>query len=93
MLYHISDPRERLVPPIIYWRFMQCDLDKDIEITEMMQFTLPDIQLICVGRLFRTYVKLLDNRAVSRAEESLKVDHFLTDGLEYIRNPKSVKKD
>jgi hypothetical protein len=36
MLYHFSDPRERVVPPIIYWRLMQCDVNKDIEITEMM---------------------------------------------------------
>jgi hypothetical protein len=48
---------------------------------------LPDIQLRCGGRVFREYVKLLEERAVCRAEESLKVDLFLTDGLDYIRNP------
>jgi hypothetical protein len=87
MLYHLSDPRERVVPPIIYWRLMQCDVNKDIEITEKLQFTLPDIQLRYGGRVFREYVKLLGERAVCRAEESLKVDLSLTDGLDYIRNP------
>jgi hypothetical protein len=87
MLYHLSDPRERIVPPIIYWRLMQCDVNKDIEINDKMQFTLPDIQLRYAGRLFRMYVKLLGERAACRAEESLKVDLFLTDGLDYIRSP------
>jgi hypothetical protein len=87
MLYHLSDPRERVVPPIIYWRLTQCDLNKDIEITEKMQFTLPDIQLRYGGRVFREYVKLFGERAVCRAEESLKVGLYLTDGFDYIRNP------
>ena len=73
MLYHLSDPRERVVPPIIYWRLTQCDLNKDIEITEKMQFTLPDIQLRYGGRVFREYVKLFGdvytNEKTTLAEE------------------------
>ena len=87
MLYHLNDPRERIVPSIVYWRLIQCDMNKDIEITEKMQFTLPDIQLRYAGRVFRMYVKLLGERAACRVEESLKVDLTLPDALNHIRNP------
>jgi hypothetical protein len=87
LLYHLSDPRERMVPSIIYWRLMQCDVNKDIEITDKMQFTLPDIQLRYVDRVFRAYVKSLGENAVYRCEESLRVDLALQDGLDYIRFP------
>jgi hypothetical protein len=30
---------------------------------------------------------MMGERAVCRAQEFLKVDHFLTDGLDYIGNP------
>ena len=87
MLYHLADPRERMVPPTVCWRLMQCDVNKDIEITDKTQFTLPDIQLIHAGRIFRAYVKLLGDRTVCRAEESLKVDLRLTNAFDSIRNP------
>ncbi|MDQ6667513.1 MAG: hypothetical protein M3Y53_04705, partial [Thermoproteota archaeon] len=93
MLYHLGDPRERMIPPIIDWRLKQCDVNKDIEITDKMQFTLPDIQLKYAGRVFRAYVKLLGEKAAFRCEESLKVDLALMDGFDHIRDPnKEVKK-
>jgi hypothetical protein len=87
MLYHLSDLRERIVPPIIDWCLKQCDVNKDIEISDKMQFTLPDIQLRYAGRVFRAYVKLLGEKAAFRCEESLKVDLDLMDGIHYTRDP------
>jgi hypothetical protein len=90
MLYHLSDLTERVVPPIIDWHLSQCDVNKDIEISDKMQFTLPDIQLKYVGRVFRAYVKLLGEKAAFRCEESLKVDLNLMDGFHYIRDHDKV---
>lgn len=52
-LYHVSDLRERQVPPLMSWVLKQCDLNKDIEISDKAQLTLPDIELIHVDRVFR----------------------------------------
>lgn len=90
MVYHLGDPRERMIPPIIDWRLKQCDVNKDIEITDKMQFTLPDIQLKYAGRVFRAYVKLLGEKAAYRCEESLKVDLNLMDGIHYSRDPDMI---
>ena len=92
LLYVVRDPKERHVPPVIEWVLKQCDLNKDVEITEKAQVTLPDIQLKTVAGLFRLYIKSLTNKAVCRAEESLKVDSLLPEALDNIRRPyKSIE--
>lgn len=86
LLYLLSDPHERLVPAILEWRLIQCDLNKDIELTDMHQLTGINIQLKHADRVFRLYIKSLGDRAVYRAEESLKLKSSpLVDGLRSIR--------
>jgi hypothetical protein len=36
-LYHVSDIRERNVPPLLSWILKQCDLNKDVEISDRAQ--------------------------------------------------------
>jgi hypothetical protein len=92
LLYVVKDPKERHVPPVMEWVLKQCDLNKDVEITEKAQVTLPDIQLKTVAGVFRLYVKSLTNKAVCRAEESLIVDSLLPEALDNIRRPcKSIE--
>lgn len=59
------------------WKLNQCDINKDIDIKDIEQITLPDIQLIEVDRIFRVYVKVLEERAYYRLEESKKVNQKL----------------
>jgi len=91
-LYHVSDIRERYVPPLMSWVLKQCDLNKDIEISDRAQLTLPDIQLIHADRVFRLYVKILEGKAYYRAEESLTLNQVLPEAIDSIRNPyKSIE--
>ena len=93
LLYHVSDIRERLTPPIMDWTLKACDLNKDVEIDDTCQLTLPDIQLKHADRVFRLYVKSLHDKAVYRSEESLTLKRVLPEALESIRYPyKSVEK-
>ena len=62
MVLWLNDMHETVVPAIMEWRLLQCDLNKDIEITETAQLTLPDIQLWHMDRVFRLYVKSLHDR-------------------------------
>ena len=86
-LYHVSDIRERQVPPLLGWILQQCDLNKDIEIDDKAQFTLPDIQLRYADRVFRTYVKIIKDKAYCRGEESLTLNQRLPEALDNIRHP------
>jgi len=77
LLYHVSDIRERHILPIMDWILKQCDLNKDVEIDDTFQLTLPDIQLKHADRVFRVYVKSLYDKAVHRSEESLTLKRIL----------------
>ena len=87
LLYLVRDPKERHVPSVMEWVLKQCDLNKDAEINDKAQVTLPDIQLKTAARVFRIYVKSLKDRAVCRAEESFKLDLLLPEALDNIRHP------
>jgi hypothetical protein len=88
LLYVLNDPRERAVPSIMEWHLSECDINKDIEITDMMQLSSIDIQLKYADRVFRQYVKSLHDKAVYRCEESLVFnDTPLVKALDQIRNP------
>jgi len=75
--YQLSDPRGRLVPPITFWILKQCDLNKDVPITDKAQVTLPDVQLSTASKVFRSYVKNLNGQAHYRVEDSLQVNQTL----------------
>ena len=87
LLYLLTDVRELVVPPVTEWILIQCDVNKDIEIDEKAQITLPDIQLKHADRVFREYVKIMQGKAYCRVEESLKLNKVLPEALDNIRHP------
>jgi hypothetical protein len=91
-LYHVGDIKERHVPPLMSWVLKQCDLNKDIEISDKAQITLPDIELKQADRVFRIYIKILEGKAYYRAEESLTLNQVLLEAIDSIRHPyKSIE--
>jgi hypothetical protein len=91
LLYLVSDPQEHIVPPITEWRLIGCDINKDITVTDMLQLSAIDIQIKHADRVFRVYIKSLGDKAVYRAEESLKIGLPLIDALHTIRSPQTHK--
>ena len=87
MVIWLHDLRETVVPSIMEWRLLQCDINRDVELTTKAQITLPDIQLKYADRVFRLYVKSLHDKAVYRAEELLNLKQLLPEALDCILNP------
>jgi len=87
LLYLVTDPHERIVPPIIKWILTGCDINKDITVSDMLQLTAINIQLKEADRVFRIYIKSLGDKAVYRVEESVKMRSPLMDALYTIRSP------
>ncbi len=87
MVIWLSDLHETVVPSIMDWHLLQCDINRDVELTSMAQITLPDIQIKYADRVFRLYVKSLHDKAVYRAEEFLNIKRLLPEALECILNP------
>ena len=90
LLYLLSDVRESIVPSIMNWRLIQCDINKDVEISDRMQLTLPDIMLTQADQVFRLYIKFHADKAVVRYEESLSLKSPLIEAVNKIREPNEV---
>ncbi len=87
MTIRLNDPRERIVPDINIWILKECDINVDIELTDLGQVTLPDIQISTFGRVLRAYVKILESKAVYRLEETLTQNSPLLEALDSIVHP------
>jgi hypothetical protein len=93
MVLWLDDVREAVTASIMEWRLLQCDFNRDVEITESAQLTLPDIQFWQVNRVFRLYVKSLHDRAVCRNEEFLSLNQILPEAIDNILHPyKSIER-
>ena len=53
MVIWLHDLHETIVPSIMEWRLLQCDINRDVELTTKAQIMLPDIQLKYADRVFR----------------------------------------
>jgi hypothetical protein len=97
LLYLMTDPHERIVPPIMKWILTGCDINKDVTVSDKLQLTAINIQLKDADKVFRLYIKSLGDKAVYRVEESLKMRSSIVDALhtiigtgqsqDYIRDP------
>jgi hypothetical protein len=86
LLYLVTDPHERMVPPLTNWVLTGFDINKDITVTDMLQLSAVNIQLKDANRVFRLYIKSLGDKAVYRVEESVKMHSCLVDVLHTIRS-------
>jgi hypothetical protein len=91
LLYLMTDPHERIVPPIMKWILTGCDINKDVTVSDKLQLTAINIQLKDADRVFRLYIKSLGDKAVYRVEESLKMRRSLVDVLRTIRSPSELR--
>jgi hypothetical protein len=91
LLYLMTDPHERIVPPILKWVLTGCDINKDVTVSDKLQLTAINIQLKDADRVFRLYIKSLGDKAVYRVEESLKMRCSLVDVLRTIRSPSELR--
>ena len=91
LLNHVRDLGEREISSIMEWILKACDLNKGIQISDKAQLTLPDIQLKYADRVFKSYVKIIEDKTYYRLEESLILNQVLPQALDNIRYPyKSV---
>jgi hypothetical protein len=67
----LADTHERIVPDLMEWELTQCDINKDVRVSDWLQFTGLKIQVKHLDHLFRIYIKSMGEKTVCRIEESL----------------------
>jgi len=85
--FHIDDPHERITPQIMTWILKQFDINKDVELDFKEELTLPDLQIEYIGKIFRMYIKHLENKSIYRIEESRIASKPILPALTNIFNP------
>jgi hypothetical protein len=67
----LMDKHERLVPDILDWELTQCDVNKDVRVSDWFQYTAIKVQVKHFDHLLRVYIKSMGKDTVCRVEESL----------------------
>jgi hypothetical protein len=89
----LTDNRDKVVPSVMEWILKACDVNKDIEINDMAQLTLPDIQISLAERAFRGYVKVMNGKAYFRSENPLTPNEPIPSALENIRTSSNLDEE
>jgi len=66
----LNDRHERIVPDILEWELPECDINKDIKVSDLFHLTGIKIQVKHLNHLFRIYIKAMGKDTVCRVEEN-----------------------
>jgi hypothetical protein len=83
----LADSHERIVPDIMHWEMTQCDINKDVQVSDWLQYTGLKVQVRHLDHLFRVYIKSMGNRTICRVEDAPKPKKLVIDAINDIFNP------
>jgi hypothetical protein len=79
----LSDSHERFVPDVLEWEVTECDINKDIKVSDWFHWTGQNVQVKHLNHLFSLYIKSMGKDTVYRIEERkhphVSVSEFITD--------------
>jgi hypothetical protein len=67
----LMDRHERIVPDIMEWQLSEFDINKDIKVSDWLQWTGLKVQIKHLDHLFRVYIKSKGKDTVCRVEQSV----------------------
>ncbi len=71
LVLFLHDRHERIVSEIILWELKQCDINRDVKVSDWLQLTGLKIQVRHAFHLFRIYIRSKGRDTVCRVEESV----------------------
>jgi hypothetical protein len=83
----LNDKHERIVPDVLEWELTECDINKDIKVTDLLHFSGVKIQVKHSDHLFRIYIKALGKDTVYRIEENKQPKKRAVEFINDILNP------
>jgi hypothetical protein len=83
----LCDKHERLVPDIMKWQITECDINKDVKVSDLFHFSRIKMQVKHLDHLFRVYIKSMGKDTVCRIEETKRPEkEASTAAIEAINN-------
>jgi hypothetical protein len=83
----LSASHGRIVPNVLEWEVTECDINKDIKVSDWFHYTGLKIQVKHMNHLFSLYIKKMGKDAVYRVEERKHPHKPVLDFINDIFNP------
>lgn len=83
----LNDKHERIVQDISEWELVECDLNKDIKVSDLLHYNAIKIRVKHFDHLFGVYIKAMGTDTVCRVEENKHFKEPLIDSINNIFNP------
>ena len=81
------DRHERIVPNVMEWELTECDINKDVKVSDGFHFAGPNIQVKYMDHLFSLYIKSMGKDTVYRIEERKQPHKPAIDFINDVLNP------
>jgi hypothetical protein len=82
-----SLPPQILAPDIDQWEFTECDINRDVKVSDMLHISCIKVQVKHMDHLFRVYIKKIGNDTFCRVEETKNLKMSVIEAVNYIFNP------
>src|SRR5215208_538719 len=83
----LFDKHQRIIPDLLEWELTECDINKDIKVTDLLHFSGIKIQVKHLDHLFRIYIKALCKDTVCRVEEAKQPKQLAVEFINDVLNP------
>jgi hypothetical protein len=65
----LNDKHERIVDDVLEWELTECDINRDIKVSDLLHFSAIKVQVKHLDHLFSIYIKSMGKDTVCRVEE------------------------
>jgi hypothetical protein len=83
----LNDNHERIVDDVLEWELTECDINKDIKVSDMLHFSAIKVQVKHLDHLFSVYIKSMGKDTVCRIEERKHPNQYAIDFINDVFNP------
>jgi hypothetical protein len=80
-------PPQVVVPDIEQWECTECDINRDVKVSDLLHISCVKVQVKHLDHLFRVYIKKIDNDTLCRAEETKSLKMPVIEAINHILNP------
>jgi hypothetical protein len=80
-------PPHVAVPDIEQWEFTECDINRDVKVSDLLHISSLKVQIKHMDHLFRIYIKKIGNKTFCRVEETKSLKMPVIEAINHILNP------
>ena len=80
-------PHQVTVSDIEHWEFTECDINRDVRVSDLVHFAGVKVQVKHMDHLFRIYIKRIKNETFCRVEETKNFKIPVIEAINHILNP------